>query len=125
MAEGFLDDQDDGDPGVRLAVSDQAELRPLRKWLGRAPDVDVVQVGGSSAAGELGAWDLLQLTAAAGGGGAVAMAIRTLPEFLRSRRSDVEITVTVRGRQVMLRASNIDDVLPILNRLLDDQQSSS
>jgi hypothetical protein len=91
--------------------------------------VNVVQVAGTPDAGELGVGDVLQLVAAtasgAGGGGAVAMAIRTLPEFLRSRRSDVEITVTVRGKQVTLRASNVEDVLPILNRLLDEHHASS
>jgi len=46
-------------------------------------------------------------------------AVKALPEFLRSRRSGVAITMRCKGEPLMLTATNIDEVMPILERLLD------
>jgi hypothetical protein len=43
-----------------------------------------------------------------------------LPAFLRSRRSSLEITTTVKGKPFIITATNIDEVMPIVERLLDD-----
>ncbi|WP_410011210.1 effector-associated constant component EACC1 [Streptomyces nigrescens] len=67
------------------------EFRSLREWLRRVPGVAVSQVPGMPGVGEQGAWDILQLTAASGGG--LAVAVKTLPDFLRSRRSSLKVTV--------------------------------
>jgi hypothetical protein len=55
----------------------------------------------------------------------VLVAIRTLPEFIRSRRSCVKVTVTTAEREVVLEANNVKDVMPILDRMVDDQLSHS
>jgi hypothetical protein len=103
---------------VEVSVSDQAELRSLREHLRRLPGVEVTQVPGSPAPGEQGAWDVLQILAASGG--AVAVAIKTLPEFIRSRRSDVTVTVKSKDRTVTVTATNVEDVMPMVDKLLDD-----
>lgn len=106
-------------PGeVEVRVSDPAELRSLREHLRRLPGVRVAQIPGAPGAGEQGAWDVLQVVAA--GGGVLAVAIRTLPDFIRSRRSDVTVTLTVRGRTVTVTASNIDEVMSIVDKTLGD-----
>ncbi len=101
---------------VELVVSDQAELCSLREWLSWTPQVEVAQVAGEPGAGEQGALDALALLASSG---ALLAAIRVLPEFLRSRRSDVSIEMTVKGEPFKIHATNIDKVMPIIERLLD------
>jgi hypothetical protein len=59
------------------------------------------------------------LSVLVGSGGAVA-AIRVLPDFIRSRRSGFRIETTVKGQPFVLDATNMDEVLPILERLLGD-----
>ncbi len=105
---------------VRLSVSDQSQLSHLQAYLRwAAPEVRVRQVAGYVSAGELGAPDLLEVLASGAGGGSVLAAIRVLPAFLRSRRSSLEITTTVKGKPFSITATNIDEVVPILERLLD------
>lgn len=55
----------------------------------------------------------------AGSAGLVA-AIRVLPQYLRAKRSDVAVTVEVRGKKLTVDAKNVDEIMPILERLLDD-----
>jgi hypothetical protein len=108
-----------------MSVSDPSALWPLRDWLGRISGVTVAPVAGRPGPGELGAGDVLHVVAAAGGGGLLLAALRTLPEFIRSRRSNVKITVTTRERQLVLDAANVEDVLPVLDRMLDAQRADS
>lgn len=103
---------------VELSVSDPGELRSLREHLRRVPGVEVTQMPGVPADGELGAWDVLQVAAV--GGGALAVAIRTLPEFIRSRRSDVTVTVKSKDRTVTVTATNVDDAIAIVDKSLGD-----
>ena len=72
---------------------------------------------GVPGAGEQGALDVLTVLAAGGG---LVSAIKVLPEFIRSRRSGFRIETTVRGEKLVLEASNVDDLLPVLERLLRD-----
>jgi hypothetical protein len=111
---------DDGAPArreVEVAVSDPAQLPSLRDWLRGQQGVEVAVTPGVPGAGEQGALDVL--TVLAGSGGLVA-AIRVLPEFIRSRRSGFRIETTVRGEKLILDATNVDDVLPVLERLLGE-----
>ncbi|MDQ2879891.1 MAG: hypothetical protein M3Y48_01180 [Actinomycetota bacterium] len=71
-------------PRIELSVSDQAELRSLREHLRRIPGVEVTQIPGKPGPAEQGAWDVVQVLAA--GGGVLAVVVKTLPEFIRSRR---------------------------------------
>jgi membrane-associated two-gene conflict system component 1 (EACC1) len=113
-------------PDVQLTVSIPGELLPLRDWVQRAPRITVVLVQGPPCAGELGVGDVLQVSSTVAGTTAgLLLALRTLPEFIRSRRSDVKVTVTTSERELVLEADNVDDVLPILDRILDDRRPQS
>jgi Effector Associated Constant Component 1 len=106
---------------IQLIVSDQSQLTRLRTFLSwAAPEVSVRQVAGHAVTGELGAQDALEVLASGVSGGGLVTAIRVLPAFLRSRRSSLEITTTVKGKLFKITATNIDEVMPILERLLDD-----
>jgi hypothetical protein len=105
-------------PGrIEFSISDYAELGSLQRRLGWTPDVRVVRIAGQPGSGEQGAPDVL--TVLAGSSGLVA-ALKMIPEFLRSRRAGLSITTTVKGREFILDATNIDEVMPILERLLDE-----
>lgn len=107
---------------VRLTVSEPSELVPLRDWLARTPDVTVELIAGKPVAGELGVVDVLQISSAVGGAAAgILLAFRTLPEFIRSRRSDVKVTVSTADREVVVEATNVEDVMPVLARILDER----
>ncbi|WP_328910731.1 hypothetical protein OG230_15090 [Streptomyces sp. NBC_00234] len=108
----------EGTRGVELAPSQQGELGSLRKWLTlAAPGVEVRQVAGTPGPGEQGAFDVLSVVAASTG---LVAAIKVLPQFLRAKRSDLSVTVTVRGKKLTVDARNVEEVMPILERLLDD-----
>jgi hypothetical protein len=102
---------------AELSVSDYSQLRPFQDYLGSVvPDVRVSRIAGRAGAGEQGALDVLAVLA--GSSGLVAV-IRVLPEFLRSRKTGLSVTMTVRGELFTLTATNIDEVMPVLERLLD------
>jgi Effector Associated Constant Component 1 len=103
---------------VELAVSDQSQIGPLQQFLSwAAPDAGVSRIPGRPGVGEQGALDVLAVLASSSG---LVAAIRVLPEFLRSRKAGLSITMMVRGAPFTLTATNIDDVMPVLERLLDD-----
>jgi hypothetical protein len=102
---------------LELAASDQSQLPALREWLRDQQGVDVAVTPGIPGDGEQGALDIL--TMVAGSSGLVA-AIKILPEFIRSRRSGFHIETTARGKKLVIDASNVEDVLPLLERLLDE-----
>ncbi len=126
------------DKRADLAVSDQTQLRALREFLGWAvPGVRVLLISGGFGRGRPGqddrpaglgdrhppdesAPDILALVASTSG---MVSAVRLLPEFLRSRRTPLSITITVQGKSVVLTAANVDDVIPVLERLLDPGRS--
>jgi hypothetical protein len=99
-----------------LAVSDQAELRSLREWLAETPSARVSQESGAPAAGEQGTLDYVAVVASSGG---LIAAIKVLPAFLRARRPELKITMTVRDKTFTVDATNVDDVLPVLEKLID------
>lgn len=101
---------------IEIAVSRLSELRPLRAWLERVPAVEVEQGPRPPAPGEQGAADLLTLLA--GSGGALAVAVRSLPAFLRARRSDVTLTLKTGDKEFSLEAKNVEDIAPLIEKLL-------
>lgn len=107
----------DGRIPIELAVSDYGQIGSLESWLSSVSGVEVLRSAGSPRSGEMGALDVLTLVAS--GSGLVAVC-RMIPEYLRSRRSNLSITATVKGEKFTISASNVDDVMPILERLLDD-----
>ncbi|GGN65728.1 hypothetical protein GCM10011579_036480 [Streptomyces albiflavescens] len=101
---------------VAISVSDRAETRSLREHLRRHGHLDVEQLPGTPGPGELGVWDFLQVTAASGG--VLVVAIRTLPEFIKSRRTDVSVTVKTGDREFVITAANADDALRLIDEAL-------
>lgn len=111
---------DDGsEPRIRLelAPSDPAELEPLHRWMRDQPGIDTRTVPREPALGELGVTEFLEIIAGSGG---LISALKVLPAFIRSRRSDIYIKIDVKRKKFEVDAKNVDDVLPIIERLLDD-----
>ena len=105
-----------GEP-IELTASDPSQLGALQgflKWT--APGVSVSRNAGKPGIGEQGAFDVLVLLASSSG---LVAAIKVLPEFLRSRRTGLSITTTVKDKPFEITATNVDEVIPILERLLD------
>jgi hypothetical protein len=101
-----------------LEPSDPAELVALRSWLETMARVRVEQLTGPPAPGEQGGIDYLEVIASSGG---LIAAIRMLPEFLRARRSSFRIRTRLKdGREFVLEVGNASDLVPVLERLLDD-----
>ncbi|MEU7737323.1 hypothetical protein AB0B51_30270 [Streptomyces griseus] len=74
-------------------------------------------------AGELGAAEVIQLLVPSSA--VLAVAIRTLPAFIKSRRSSVTVKLTREDRTVTISGGNLDDpqkVLEIVERLLGDDE---
>ncbi len=108
------------DKRADLAVSDYSQLGALREFLGWAvPGIRVLLIPARRSPDrdlDRDELDILALLASRTG---LMSAVRILPEFLRSRREALSITITIRGKSVVLTASNVDDVIPILDGLLD------
>jgi len=77
---------------------------------------------GTPGLGEMGALDAP--TVLISSTGAVA-AIKTLPEFIRSRRSGFRIETTVNGQPFILDATDVDEVMPIVDRLVGGRSKCS
>lgn len=99
-----------------MTVSDQAELRSLREWLVAVPDTRVRQESGAPGEGEQGVLDYLTVLASSGG---LIAAIRVLPAFLRARRPELKVTLRMGDKEFGIDATNVDDVLPVLEKLID------
>lgn len=102
---------------IQVSVSDPAEIGALHHRLQQVNGVHVSRTAGQPGAGEQGALDVL--TAIGGSSGLVAL-IRTIPGFLRARRSGLSVHTVVKGEDFTLTAENVDDVMPIIERLLDE-----
>jgi hypothetical protein len=106
------------EPGaLEFAVSDPSQLSSLRDWLRGEPGVEVDLTPGEPGSGELGVMDALTVLASSSG---VVAALKVLPEFIRSRRSGFRIETVVKGRPFTLDATNVEEILPILERLLGE-----
>ena len=102
---------------VDLFISDQSQFGLLRDFLTlAAPGIQVSVSSEVPVPGEQGALDMLVLVASSGG---VLAAIRVLPEFLKARRTGISITAKLKGESFTLTATNVDEVMPILERILD------
>ncbi|MGY0500610.1 effector-associated constant component EACC1 [Nocardia sp. FBN12] len=105
---------------VDLSISDPGELASLRKIVERIPGLRVRQMTGRTAPGEQGAFDFLQIAATAGGGGgALLLMIRTLPDFIRSRRRDVSIVYKAGDMEVTITAATAADAVTLIEKSID------
>lgn len=106
---------------VVLTVSEQADVGPLFRRLSTVPEATVTRRRSGPGEGELGVVEVLQLLVPSAA--VLTVAIRTLPAFIRSRRSSVTVEITRGDRSVTITGTNLDDpqkVLEITDRLLGD-----
>jgi hypothetical protein len=107
---------------LELAVSDPAELGSLEEWLSWNQDLTVTRATGEPGPGELGAHDVLTILASSS---ALIAMIKTLPAFIRSRRSNIHIEMTVKGDRRVIDASNIDNIQPVIDGFMNDDPEDS
>ncbi|MEV8548174.1 hypothetical protein [Streptomyces sp. NPDC051572] len=103
---------------AEVFVSDQEAVQALGRWCRMVEGVRVEVLSTPPASGELGFWDHL-LVVGGGSGGLVAV-LRVLPEFIRSRRSGLTLTVKIDGKEWELEATNVDSVLPLIEKFMED-----
>jgi hypothetical protein len=102
---------------AQLTLSDHSQARALLDFLSwAAPGARVLQIPGRPAPGERVALDMLTLLATSSG---LVDTVKILPDFLMSRNAALSVTITVEGTSVILTATNVNDILPVLTRLLD------
>jgi|HubBroStandDraft_2_1064218.scaffolds.fasta_scaffold158404_2 hypothetical protein len=102
---------------MELAVDDPAEVGSLKSFVKlAAPGAQVSALAGSPAKYELGVLDVLAIV---GSSSVLAAVIQVLPEFLRSRKPGMSITVSIKGDEVTVTVANVDAELPDLKRRLD------
>jgi Effector Associated Constant Component 1 len=102
---------------AELSVSDYSQLGSLADYLRlTAPDARLTRSPGQPGPGEQGALDVLMILADSS---VLAAAIKMLPEFLRSRKTSMSITVTAKGKRLTITAANADEMMPVIDRFLD------
>jgi Effector Associated Constant Component 1 len=102
---------------AQLTLSDHSQLRALRDFLSwAAPGARVLQIPRRPAPGDRVALDMLTLLATSSG---LVATVKILPDFLRSRNAALSVTITIEGTSVTLTATNVNEILPVLTRLLD------
>jgi membrane-associated two-gene conflict system component 1 (EACC1) len=112
------------DAQIQVSGGDEVEeFAELWRWLRgeRALAGMVRAVPRRPGQGEMGgAFDMLAV--ALGSGGAGAMLAQSLTAWLRTRRPQVEVTVTSTTGSVTVSASNLrqEDALPLLEQVLRD-----
>lgn len=106
---------------VVMRVSEPADVGPLFRRLRTIPDATITRRRFGPNDGELGVAEVLQVLVPSSA--VLAVAIRTLPVFIRSRRSSVTVTMTRGDESVTVTGENLEDpqkVLDLTNRLLGD-----
>lgn len=102
---------------ISIATSELAELSSLQNWLDLVPGLAVTRNSAHPDAGELGAPDTLT---AVGTSWSIATALRAIPDYVRSRKSDVQVTITIKEQKYTLDVTNVDSVIPVIEHILDD-----
>jgi Effector Associated Constant Component 1 len=102
---------------AQLSVSDHSQLGSLADYLRLAvPDALVTRVPGRPGPGEQGAFDVVMILADSS---VLVAALKVLPTFLRSRKTDVSVTVRVKGKRLTLTAASPDEVTRVIERFFD------
>ncbi|THJ25821.1 effector-associated constant component EACC1 [Candidatus Frankia alpina] len=103
-----------------VVVGSTRDLRSLHTWLRRVEGLAVEVVPAAAGPGEQGgSWELLSV--AFGSGGVGIAVLQTVQAWLETRRSTIRIRVRGTGvdREVELDTSNVADVLPLLEKMVD------
>ncbi|WUD70317.1 hypothetical protein OG937_45745 [Streptomyces sp. NBC_00510] len=101
------------------------ELAALAGWLRAERELQgaVQLVRKDIAEGELGSG--LDVVSVAVGSGGVGVALaQSLVAWLRTRRSDVKVTVTANGRTVEVDARRVSDPTALITRVLDSNDDA-
>lgn len=106
---------------AELSVSDYSELGRLADFLRLSlPGAPVTRRSGRPGPGQQGALDVLMIIADSS---VIAAALKVLPELLRSRKSNISITLKVTGKrekkELTVTADNVEEMLSLLDRFLD------
>lgn len=104
-----------------VTVSEPAGAGPLFRRLSTIPDATVTRHRSSPEDGKLGITETLHLLVPSAA--VLTVVIRTLPAFIRSRRSSVSVTITRGDRSVTFEGENLPDpekAFEIADRLLGD-----
>ncbi|OLF04784.1 hypothetical protein BLA60_39315 [Actinophytocola xinjiangensis] len=104
-----------------VTVSELADVGPLFRRLTTIPEATVTRQHARPEDDELGGAEVLQLLVPSAA--VLSLVIRTLPAFIRSRRSSVTVTITRGDRSVTVDGTNLPDpeeVLEITQRLIGD-----
>jgi hypothetical protein len=104
-------------PQIELSVSDRSELWPLREWILAGSNARVALVSGEQVPGRLGTADALIITAVSG---VLMTAIQVLPDFIRSRKSNITVKAKVKNKQFEINAENVDGVASAVERMLNE-----
>ena len=108
-----------GEAAAELSVSDYSQFSSLVDYLRLAvPEARLSRRSGRPGFAEQGALDVI--TVAADSSVLVAL-VNVLPAFLRSRKANLSVTVTAKGKKLTVTADNAEEVIPVLDRFLNDQ----
>jgi len=106
-----------GPGAAELSVSDYAQLGSLADYLKLAvPEVPVTRSPGRARRGEQGALDVLTIAADSS---VLVAVVNALPQFLRSRKKGVSVTLTVKGKRLTVTAETAEEALQVIDRFLD------
>ena len=104
---------------IDIYVDEPGDFRSLHQWLRRTRGLTVEAVSALPAPGQQGSgWEFLSAAFASGGAGIAAL--QTLRAWLESRRSNLSVRVKVGDTEVGVTASNVREVMPILEKLLSE-----
>jgi hypothetical protein len=101
---------------LELRVSEPAELSALQRHLTSGTQLRVYRTSTGIADGTLGSSDMLVVAAVSG---TLVTALQIIPAFLRARRKNLSIAARYRDQSVTICIENIEDVMPILEKILD------
>jgi Effector Associated Constant Component 1 len=108
----------EGGASVQLSSANPEVRILLREWLLSADNVRVTEEAAKPASGEQGTLSYILVT---GGVSAVVAAIRVLPDFIRSMRESITVTVTKRDGKstttIELKAENTKEIPALIKRV--------
>ena len=107
------------EPGVvaELSISDHSQLGPLAEYLRlTTPGARVTHGPGRSGRGEQGALDVLMIAADSS---VIVAAVKAIPEFLRSRKKGMSVTIATKGKRLTVTTDNAEEAMPIIDRFLN------
>jgi hypothetical protein len=101
---------------LEFELSQASAISSFERWIDDTPMTQVRRVARPPSLHEQGAVDIL---AAVASSSSIVALIRILPEFIRSRRSNVNVTIRVGDREATIGIENVKDAPAIIASLLE------